>query len=288
VRRLVLLGALFLMAIPAHAQDPQRALRPEPADLLGLGRVRADFSVEFDQRARYSLSGLEGDLLRLGILNFRVGVGEYAEFQISGVGRDFLSVTKRSTAVIPTTFSGDNTSDFGDLVLGTKLKLVSERGSRPALSFKFAVQLPNASNERGLGADEIEFYSSLLCSKHLGRAEFTGNLGLAILGSPVQTNSQADMLTYGAGIIIPLHPKVELVAELSGRQGPQRIGNENLAQARAGARIHAAGLRWDFMGMAGLRHFDPKSGLALGVSYEFQAFHKKQGPVTVKPPKPGK
>lgn len=288
MKKLIVLGALFLTAIPVHAQDPQRALRPETAALIGVGRVQADFGVEFDQRARYSLSGLEGDLLRFGILNFRVGVGDYAEFQISGVGRDFFSVTKRSKAVIATTFSGDNTSDFGDLILGAKLKLLPEKGHRPALSFKFAVQLPNASNERGLGADQTEFYSSLLFTKHLGRAEFAGNLGLAILGSAVQSNSQADMLTYGLGMVVPLHPRFELVAEVSGRQGPLRIGNENLAQARAGARIHAAGLLWDLMGIAGLKHFDPRSGLALGVSYEFQAFNKKRGPVTVKPEKSGK
>ena len=79
--------------------------------------------------------------------------------------------------------------------VGTKLKLAGEKGARPALAFSFAVQLPNASNESGLGTDQTEFYSKLLLTKHLGKMAFRGNLGLAILGSPVQPNSQADLLT---------------------------------------------------------------------------------------------
>lgn len=283
MRRTIFLAALFLSAVPLRAQDPERAIRPETADLLSTGRLKSDFAVEFTHRARYSLSGLEGDLLRFGIIDFRAGMGEYAEFQISGVCRDFLSITKRNPPVIPATISGDTTSDFGDLILGAKLKLISEKGARPAIGFKFAVQLPNASNESGLGADETQFYSSILATQQIGRARVSGNIGFAILGSSVQPNSQSDMLTYAAAILLPVHKRVEIAAEIHGRQGPPRIGNEDLAEARAGVRIRAAGLKWDLAGIAGLRESDPLWGLAIGVSYEFQAFHKKRGPVTIKP-----
>jgi hypothetical protein len=272
----------ILLSAPVWAQDSERALRIDRAELIGVGRVQAGLGVEFLHRARYSLPGLEGDLLRLGTINLSVGVGDYAEFQISGVARDYLSITKRSQPVIPPTITGDTTSDFGDLFLGTKLKLAPEKGARPAISFKFAVQLPNASNEQGLGNDETEFYSSLLLSKHLGRAHVTGNIGLAILGSPVQPNTQADLLTYGLGITVPLHRRLELVGEWYGRQGPERVGNENLSQVQAGARLRAGGLRWDLIGIAGLKHYNPHSGLALGVTYEFQAFHQKRNPATLR------
>jgi hypothetical protein len=219
-------------------------------------------------------------------MHFRIGVGEYAEFSLSGVGRDYLTITRRSQAILPTTFAGDTTSDFGDLLLATKLKLAPEKGIRPAISFQFGVQLPNASNEKGLGNDETEFYSSLLLTKHLGRARISGNLGLAILGSPVQANTQADMLTYGFGIILPVRGGLELTGDVYGRQGPLRIGNETLAQVRAGARLRAGGLVWELTGIAGLKHFNPASGLAFGITYEFQAFHKQRSPVTIRPEKP--
>lgn len=270
------------MAAPLWAQDPERALKAESAELMAVGKVEADFSVEFLHRARYPLAGLEGDLLRLGVVSLRTGVGDYAELQISGVGRDYLTVTSRSQAILPATFAGNDTSDFGDLILATKLKLAPEKGIRPALSFRFAVQLPNASNEKGLGNDEMGFFSSLLLTKRLGRAQITGNLGLAILGSPVQSNAQADMLTYGLNIVMPVHPRLELVGELIGRQGPERVGNESLARAQAGMRIRAAGVRWDLIGMAGLKHDRPCTGFAVGVSFDFQAFHGKKSPVTVR------
>jgi hypothetical protein len=275
-----ILLAVFVSA-HAWAQDPERALRVDRAELIGVGRVQAGFGVEFLHRARYSLSGLEGDLLRLGTIDFRVGVGDYAEFQISGVAQDYLSITKRTPPVIPPQISGDATNDFGDIFLGTKLKLASEKGVRPAISFKFAVQLPNASNQNGLGNDETEFYSGILLSKQLGSAHLTGNVGLAILGSAVQANTQTDLLTYGLEIAVPLHHRLELVGAWYGRQGPERVGNENLSQVEAGARLHAGGLRWDLTGIAGLKHYNPRSGFALAVTYEFQAFHQKRNPVTV-------
>ena len=283
-----MLIAFVCMAAPARGQDQVRSLRTESPELIGVGQVRAGFAVEFLHRARYSLSGLEGDLLRLGVIDVSVGVGDYAEFRLSGVCRDFLTVSRRSPAVIPATFMGDTTSDFGDLILGAKMKLATEKGVRPAFAFSFAAELPNATNESGLGADETQFFARLALSKHLGRAQLVGNLGLAILGSAVQPNSQADLLTYGFEAIVPLHKKFELVGEVYGRQGPPRVGNESLAQVQMGARFLAAGLRWDVAGMAGLRHFNPSTGLSVGVTYEFQAFHKKPGPVTIRPEKPPK
>ncbi len=272
------------MASRAWGQE-ERPLRTDNADLIGVGVLRTSFGVEFLHEARYSLSGLEGDLMRFGVTEVRVGVGEYAEFQVSGVFRDFFSVTQRTAPVIPPTFAGNTTSDFGDLILGAKLKIVSEKAARPSVSFKFAVQLPNATNESGLGTDETEFYSSVLLRKHLGRLELLGNVGLGILGSPIQPNSQSDMVTYGFAVAMPVHPKLELTGEVHGRTGPPRVGNENLAQVQLGIRFRAAGMRWDVAGLAGLEHFSPGSGLTMGVTYEFQAFHKKRTPTTIRPEK---
>src|SRR5213593_2085750 len=72
-----------LLTSPCLAQ--QRPLMTDDAQLVPLGRVRAEFGIEFLQGQRYSLSGLEGDLTRLGVAGVHIGVGELAEFQISGV-----------------------------------------------------------------------------------------------------------------------------------------------------------------------------------------------------------
>ncbi len=275
-------AVILLLGLPVFSLAQQRPLKTDDADIVPTGRMRLEFGVEFLQRQRFSLSGLEGDLTRLGVAGVHIGVGEYAEFQISGVVQDFLSVSRRTPAAVEPNFAGDATSDVGDLVLATKLRLMPEKESRPGVAFKFAVQLPNASNESGLGTDETNFFASLLLAKRLGRAQFLGNLGLAILGSPVVPNSQADLLTYGFAMLIPVHRKVHLVGEVHGRQGPERLGNESQSQVRLGAQVQAGGLRWDVAGIAGLKRFDPDAGLAVGITYEFQAFARKRSPRTIK------
>ncbi len=271
---------LLFLAVPLHSQE--RPLATDAAELLPVGRIRLQMGVEFFQNQRYSLSGLEGDLTRLGVGGIHIGVGEYAEFQISGTVRDFLSVTRRTIPVIKPDFDGNATSDFGDLLLAAKLRLARETGRKPALAFKFAVQLPNAGNESGLGTDEMAFYGSILASKHLGPAQLLGNVGIAILGSPVQANTQADLLTYGFGLAVPLHSRVDLVGEINGRQGAERVGNENQSRIRLGVRIRSGGLRWDLAGIAGLKRYDPDTGLAMGITYEFQGFRRDRQPKTIR------
>lgn len=268
-----LLVALVFMATPAQGQEPP--LKIDCPEILDTGRVRTDIGVEFLRGESYPLSGLHGNLLRLGVTSLRVGVGDFAEFQMSGVVQDFFRTDYRTEPVIAPELAGRNTHDFGDLVLATKLRLLSEKRLRPAIAFKFEVELPNASNESGLGNDETEFYARVLLAKRLGRARVMGELGLGILGNPVAAATQADVATYGAGVALPLHERLELVAGVNGRHGPPRIGNESRAQMRAGIRIRAAGLRWDVAGIAGLTPIDASYGLSVGLTYEFQAFRKK-------------
>jgi hypothetical protein len=265
---------------PWMSYGQQRPLKTDDAEILAVGRIRLELGAEFLQSQRFRLSGLSGDLTRLGVLAIHAGVGEYAEFQMSGVVQDVLSVSSRTTPFVAPTFTGNSTHSVGNLTLGTKLKLVGEKESRPAIAFKFAVELPNANQASGLGNDSMGFYSSLLVKKHFGSVQVLADLGLAILSSPIAAARQADPLTYGVATVVPLHRNVNFVMEVSGRQGPKdRIGNENKSQARAGIQFRAGGLRWDLGGIAGLTHYDPKSGIVVGATYEFQAFRKNSSSI---------
>jgi hypothetical protein len=269
----ILLVLSLLVSPCLYAQ--QRPLRTDDAELLPTGKVRVELGVEFLQGQKYPLSGLEGNLTRLGVASIQAGVGEYAEFRISGVAQDVLSITERTEPVSPPSFDGNTTNDFGNLMLATKLKLLGEKGSRPAMAFKFAVELPNANQENGLGTDQTQFYSSLLFKKHFGRVQVLADLGLAILGSPVVPGKQTDPFTYGVGTVVRLHPSVNLAAEVYGRQGAEgRVGNENLSQFRAGFQFKTGRIRWDVAGVKGLKEFDPDSGIVVGATYEFQAFRR--------------
>lgn len=268
----VVLSACFFLP---QVWSQERPLQTDDANLIGVGEVRTSLGVEFLQNQQYSLSGLRGDLTRLGAASIHVGVGEYAEFQISGVIQDFLSVSERTLdPPVPPAFLGNSTSDYGNLILAAKIKLSPENDSRPSLAFKFAVELPNAKPESGLGKSETNFYASLLAAKRLKRAKLLANVGFGILGSPVEVRRQADPLTYGFAVVFPVCKNINLVGEINGRQGPYRLGNENQSQIRAGLQIHTRDLRWDIAGIAGLKEFDPDSGIAFGVTYQLKVFHK--------------
>jgi hypothetical protein len=280
VIRWLLAGGIFLSGlIPGWSQE--RPLKTDDAELLGVGRIQLGFGVEFLQGKRYPISGLEGDLTRLGVTHLHFGIGRYAEFQLSGVIQDFLAVTNRYEPIITPDFAGNATSDVGDLVLATKIRFAEEALIRPGLALKFGIQLPNASNESGLGKDTTDFFANLLVSKRFGKAHVFGTLGMAILGSPVEATVQSDQWTYGLGTIIPIHPKLSLLGEIHGRNGPKLPDLPSQAEVRFGVQIRAAGLSWDLAGTAGLREYDHDSGIVLGLTYEFQAFDRSKKPKTI-------
>ena len=272
---------MFCLAFPGILYGQHRPLKTDDASLLPVGLVRMEIGAEFLQRQRYALSGLEGDLTR-GAASVSVGVGEYAEFQISSVFQEVLSISNRTAPVVAPDINGDSTRSVGNITLGTKLKLFGEKGWRPAMAFRFSVELPNANQAHGLANDETAFYADLLFGRNIGRARVLGNIGFAILGSPITAGQQADPLTYGAAVIIPVHRRLNLTAEISGREGPKgRIGNENKSQFRTGIQLRTGAVRWDLGAVAGLKHYDSKSGIVIGATYEFQAFNRNNPPIKI-------
>ena len=253
------------------AQAQQRPLQTEMTDTAPDGEARIELGVELLDDVTYSLSGLKGDLSRLGVFAFRVGVGERAELQIQGAAQERLAISERFPAPNSSIVnaSGSSTSDVGDLILGAKFRLRDENGNVPAFGFHLAVQLPNASNERGLGNDETNAFASLLVGKKVGKARLSANLGLAILGDPVDAGAQDDLMLYGLALSYPATSRVELVGELCGRAGAGGIGTEEQTRLRFGARVSAGGFFWDAAALAGFQDTDPAWGVSFGLSRTF-------------------
>lgn len=266
--------ASLTLALSFHslASGQVRPLEIEPVETVRKGYIRAEVGVEFLQGTVFRLSGLEGDLTRLGVAKLRMGLGEIVEVQMAGVAHNFLSIDRRFPAPNSDnlSFDGNSTRDFGDLVVATKVRLLPERNGWPALGARFATQLPNASNKKGIGTDEMSFLNSLLVEKSLGDARLVGNFGLLILGDPVEGGAQDDLFAYGLGLFVPVHPQIHLAGELFGRAGPGGIGTEESAVVRVGVQIEGAGMRWDAGALIGLRSTDPNSGFSFGVSKEFR------------------
>ena len=266
------LPLLLLIFQPALLLSQQRPLITERAETVKKNYLLFDIGLEFLQDAVFTFSGLEGDLTRIGVVGVRFGAADNVEIQVLGTIQDILSIESRFDA--PNTpnlnFSGNSTSDFGDFTMATKVLLKKEQNRWPAISTRFGFQMPNASNQNGLGNDETNFFSSLLLQKRFGNFQLFTELGVAILGDPVSPGAQDDLFTYGLALIHPLNDQINVVVDAYGRVGAGGIGTEEQSLLRLGTQVKAAGLYWDVALVLGFRDTDPSSGLVVGVSKEFR------------------
>ena len=266
--------ALFLCAGPFWAQ--QRPLQTQEPAILPPGTLSLQVGFDFLQDAKYPVSGLRGDLTSLGVIGIYTGLGELVEFQMQGTVYDFLSISERTATPLNLRLnsSGTATSDFGDLMLSTKILTLRERRISPALSFRISVQLPNASATRGLGMDSTQFYNTLLAGKHFGKLNLFANAGLGILSNPVEAGVQNDVMVYGLGGLYPITPAVTLASEVFGRWSTREsgapLGTESQSQFRIGVQIQGLGFRWDIAGLAGMAEKSPRSGIVFGVTKEIK------------------
>lgn len=269
-----LLAGVLLWCLPLTALAQQRPLVTERAEIVEKGHVLIDVGMEFLQEASFPFSGLKGELTRAGVAGFRFGASDNVEIQILGTIQNILNVEERHPApnTPNLTFSGSSTSDVGDFSFATKLRMRKEGGVWPAMAFRVGAELPNASNESGLGNDETNVFGSLLLQKQFGKLTLLSNLGLVILGDPTTPGSQDDLFAYGLAFLYPLHPRLQVILDAYGRAGPGGIGTEEQTRLRVGSQIQAAGLYWDAALFVGFRQTDPSSGFILGVSKELPFF----------------
>jgi hypothetical protein len=274
--------AVFLLLIVALARPASAQSRPlvtEDPETVPAGFILLEGGLEFRQDAIYPVSGLTGNLWRIGTFGLSFGISSIAEIQIDGGLRNRLKVSE-SDPTAPLAhmldFSGENTSDFEDFVIGAKIKLVSETASRPALALRFNTRLPNAGNESGLGLDTTDFNFGLALAKTVQSIRIAGNVGFGILGDPVRGDRQNDVLNYGASVARAIAPGVEIVGELNGRlntrSGEAPVGTDSLAIMRVGSRLTRGPVRLDGALLVGVTERDPAWGFTAGFTWVFRAF----------------
>lgn len=265
------------MAAPAWAQ--QRPLVTEDPETIGGGLILLEGGFDVQREIVFPVSGLEGNLLRVPLLGISLGISSIAELQIDGGFYNRLTVTSREPAPLSgqLDFTGDRTSDVEDLVIATKIRLLSETPSRPALAVRFATRLPNAGNESGLGLDTTDFFASGLFGKTVQSIRFVGNVGLGILGDPTRGDRQNDVLTYGISLARAVRQGVEVVGEINGRadvrEGDPPAGTESRAVMRVGGRFTRGTVRIDGGVLIGMTSRDPSIGFTAGLTYVFKAFN---------------
>lgn len=281
VRTHRLVFAIFVCVVCVRtAGAQQRPLLTEDPEVLGTGNVLVEAGIDGARDQHYTVSGLQGNLWRLPTLGVSVGISPIAEIQIDGGFLNRLGITDRNSAPLShlVTATGDHASDVEDIVIGAKIRLLGEGASRPSLGFRFATRLPNATNESGLGHDTTDFHASLLGAKTIQSVRAVANIGVGILGDPVNGHQQNDVLTYGASVARALTNRWEVVSELNGRVSVREttiVGTETRGRLGFGTRYTRGPVRVDAGLFFGLTSVDPTVGFTTGFTYVFHAFDLK-------------
>ncbi|NNE98923.1 MAG: hypothetical protein HKN25_07870 [Pyrinomonadaceae bacterium] len=275
-----LLLAVLILLICAVTPSQQRPLITEDVDITPAGSIEIAVGSDFLQNAKFPLSGLKGDLTRVGDIRIRTGYSSNVEVQIEGVVQNFLAVNSKSpNPAIPLNIDGNSSSDYGDIKTSVKIKLKNETKNIPALGFKFGFQMPNSNEAKGIGTNQINIFSNVLVQKTFGKKpgkkpklKVFGNVGLGIMTAPLEDFSQNDLLLYGLAGIYRVNDRVNIASEVNGRistqSGPAPLGTESKGQFRIGAQVKASNLRFDTAAIFGLTKFSPRSGITFGVTYQ--------------------
>lgn len=276
-RLVVSLALLLVTGIVSVAQ--QRPLITDDVDITPPGSLEVSAGVDFFQNAKFPLSGINGDLTRVGDIRLRTGFASNVELQIEGTIQNYVAINSRGPSATPLTVTGNSTNDFDDFIVSAKVKLRNETRSLPALGLKFGFQMPNTDQARGIGTNQINVFTKILLQKKFGKVvrqtaklNLMGNLGLQIMTAPIERFTQNDLLLYGLAGIYRVTDNVNIASEVNGRlntrSGGAPLGTESTGQFRIGTQVRASGLRFDAAAAFGLTKFSPRTGVTFGVTYQ--------------------
>ncbi len=281
IHRFAKIGFLVLVAIvyclPVMAQ--QRPLLTEDVEIIKPGMIRIETGFEFLQKQTFPLSGLRGDVTRIADTRLSFGLAPNVEFQVEWTPQTFLSIKNRSATPLSLKLGANasDTNSVGDATLWMKIKVRNESARLPSLGFRFGMQLPNSDETRGIGTNTTNVFGMVTIGKKFDgeKVNLFGNLGVGILQTPLSNFSQNDVLLYGLASIYKVNDNLNLVGEVNGRHSTRKrapLGTEDLSQARLGAQIRALGVRFNAAGVFGLSTNAPKTGVVVGITYDWDAF----------------
>ena len=148
----IALTLALLICCSAMVSAQQRPLITEDVDIIPPGTVRIEAGIDFMQGAKYSVSGIRGDLTRVGVIGVSFGMGPNVEFQIEGVAQNYVSINSRGVSAIPLELApgANSANDTGDFTLAAKFKLRNETRRGPSLgfvlAFNFRIQTKRAAS----------------------------------------------------------------------------------------------------------------------------------------------
>jgi hypothetical protein len=166
----VIIAALTL-AQPAAAQEPVN-IEPDRPDVTNGTHIVDIGLLQVELGGQYSNNGA-GQRGFGSPFTARVGLTEWLEARFGTDG--FVSQDDSEVRA----------SGIGNLQLGAKLRLWADPGGIPVLSILPTVNLPTASEEKGLGSGSADYTVAFLTGTDLGRhAHIDVNYGIGAIGTP--------------------------------------------------------------------------------------------------------
>ena len=273
------LASIFVACCAGSTPAQQRPLLTEDVDVIKPGVIRIESGFEFLQKQQFAVSGLRGDLTKIADTRLSFGLAANVEFQIEWTVQNLLSIDRHGPSAIPLRLgaSAADTNDVGDARLWMKMKLRNETRRAPSVGFRFGLELPNSNQARGIGTNTTNFFGTVNAGKRLLNQKLSlfGNIGVGILQAPVNQFTQNDVLLYGLAGIYTLSDTVNVVGEVNGFHSTRKhapLGTEDFSEARLGAQVRALGVRWNAAGVFGLSKNAPRTGLVLGITFDWDAF----------------
>ncbi len=276
----VMAGVCAGVATPARAQS--RPLVTEDPETVPAGYILIEAGIDFLNGAKYPVTGLTGNLTKLGTFGVSFGVSSIAEIQVDGGLLNRLAITSIDpTAPLATRYTGgaDSTSSFEDLTIGAKVRFLSETERRPAFAVRFATRLPLVGTDTGLGTGSTDTSIGLAVAKTIQSTRVAANLGIGIMGDPVQGDRSNHLFLYGLSFARAVRTGAELVVEFNGRldtgSDEPPVGTDSRMIIRVGGRFTHGPVRLDGGLLLGVTDRDPSWGLTIGATWVFKAFTVK-------------
>jgi hypothetical protein len=258
--------AVVLAALAAARADAQTLpLRTEPAVTAPGGTLVREASMEAIADEPSYVTGVERTRWDGPLLRLVYSPAANVELDVEWVVR---------VGVVGEEGRGDiQSSEWGDVALRAKWRIVEGKGAHPTIGARFGVVLPQTSfedvefNPLGLGPNTLRAFVEGLLTQPVGRGRIHVNAGLFLHDEVYEPHDQRDFLSYGLAFEWPATSSLVLLAEVAGRAGDGRPGAEERSEARAGVRIGRGRVRWDAAVRRGLAEADGTWGATLGLTW---------------------
>jgi len=254
-------AAFVFLAVPAGAQT--RPLLTEPATTAPAGQLELETGFEAIAAEPSFVTGAERTRWEGPLLRLVYSPADRVELDLEWV------------ALVGAGAAGDDpaVSDFGDVTMRAKLRIIDGGDSRPTVGARFGVTLPETSYEDeefrplGLGPNVLRAFVEALLTQPVGPVRIDLNAGLYLHDEVARPHDQLDFLSYGLAARWRCRPRLDVVAEVAGRAGKGKPGAQERSELRVGLRFARDRVAFDAALRRGLAEGQGTWGGTLGLTW---------------------